>query len=81
MYMKAGTLPDGSLLTAVFNIGLDPLEEIPLVTERDLRGVQRLTAEGRWEACEWQPMTDGKNHGILVDTPAYTLEPVILKIR
>ncbi|MBQ7051143.1 MAG: hypothetical protein IJN87_11015 [Firmicutes bacterium] len=80
VYMKAGTLSDGSLLTAVFNIGLDPLEEIPLVVDRQVRGVQRLTAEGRWEACEWQPMTDCKNHGILVDTPAYTLEPVILRI-
>jgi len=48
--------------------------------DRQVRGVQRLTAEGRWEACEWQPMTDCKNHGILVDTPAYTLEPVILRI-
>ena len=78
MYMKAGTLPDGSLLAAVFNIGLDPLEEIPLVTERDVQGVQRLTAEGQWVECEWKAEDD---HEIVVNTPAYTLEPVIFKMK
>ncbi len=81
VYLKAGTLEDGSLLTAVFNIGLDPLEEIPLVTERDVQGVQRLTADGRWVECQWQPAQEDGGHAITVDSPAYTLEPVILKIR
>lgn len=77
VYLKAGTLADGSLLAAVFNIGLDPLEEIPLVTKREVQGLQRLTAEGHWEDCRWHPAEDS----IVVDTPAYTLEPVVLKIK
>jgi hypothetical protein len=65
----------------VFNIGLDPLEEIPLAVDRDVHGVQRLTAEGRWEDCEWQTSSMSGRREICVDTPAYTLEPVILKIE
>ena len=81
VYLKAGTLEDGRLVTAVFNIGLDPLEEIPLVVDRDVHGVQRLTAEGQWEDCEWQNSSASGRREIRVDTPAYTLEPVILKIE
>ena len=81
VYMKAGTLTDGSLVTAVFNIGLDPLEEIPLVVDRDVHGVQRLTSEGQWEDCEWQTSSMSGRREIRVDTPAYTLGPVILKIE
>ena len=81
VYMKAGTLPDGSLVTAVFNIGLDPLEDIPLVVDREMHRVQRLTAAGQWEDCEWQSAPESGSQEIRVETPAYTLEPVILRLK
>ena len=81
VYLKAGTLSDGSLLTAVFNIGLDPLEEIPLVTDRAVRCVQRLTNEGEWEDCLWYPLEEKGRQGVVIEAAAYTLEPVILRIN
>ena len=81
VYLKAGTLPDGSLVTAVFNIGLDPLEDIPLVVDHEVHGVQRLTEEGRWIDCQWLRAPESGSQEIRVDAPAYTLEPVILKIE
>lgn len=76
VYLRAAKMPDGSLFVAVFNIGLDPLDDIPLVCEGTVNHVEHLTPEGKRETCAFQKKADR----IVVKTPAYTLHPVILFI-
>ena len=77
VYLKAADMPDGTLFVAFFNIGLDPIEEITLVAERAVSFVEWLTPEGRRE-----PVPFREEAGTLIlDLPAYTLNPVILFLR
>lgn len=77
VYMRAGYLPDGKLFVAVFNIGLDPLDDLPLVVEGNVKNIQMLSPDGRFENVEFT--ADGEN--ITVNTPAHILTPVILTIE
>lgn len=73
IYMKVGET-DGGLLCAVFNIGLDVLEALPLVCDRPVTQIRRLTADGTFAPCsfkkEGQTLTLALSVGVL--------EPVIL---
>lgn len=77
MLLRAGELPDGSLFVAAFDISLDRAETLPLVVESEVERVETLTPSGEWKEVAFN--TDGDR--IEVDTPVYTLEPIILKIR
>jgi len=89
IYLKAAKLPDGSMLVAVFNIGFDPLEELPLVTDAEVCGVARackiekLMSDGTFEECRFTSMKteDGSGERITVNTEVRTLEPLILIIK
>ncbi|MBQ4349877.1 MAG: hypothetical protein II768_01330 [Clostridia bacterium] len=74
VYLRAARMPDGGLFVAFFNIGLDPLDEVTLVTEENVISVERLTPDGRREACRFT--RDGNI--LTVDCPANTLDPVVL---
>ena len=74
IYLRAAECEDGSLFTAVFNIGLDPLEEIPLTVDRKITRAEYLTADGERKDCSFR--TEGDT--IILNLPAFTLEPVIL---
>ncbi|MBQ0104558.1 MAG: hypothetical protein KBT47_00800, partial [Armatimonadetes bacterium] len=43
--MKAADMEDGSLFVAIFNIGLDPIEEFPLIFDREIKSLEMLTPE------------------------------------
>lgn len=77
VYMKAAKMPDGSEFIAFFNIGLDPIEQIPLVCEKEVKAVSMLQPDGTITPCGF---TANGNH-ILIDAPAYTLNPVILFLK
>ncbi len=77
VYLKAATMPDGGLFCALFNIGFDPIEELTLQCESEVSSVQLLTPEGTWKPCSFRT----ENDIIVVETPAYTLHPVILALR
>lgn len=74
VYIKAATMADGNLFCAFFNIGFDPLEDIPLVVDRPVKCIRRLMPDGSY--AELTFTADGNR--VTVDTPAYTLDPVIL---
>lgn len=77
MLLRAGKLADGSLLVVAFDVSLDRADELPLVVEGEVEKVMQLTSEGQWkEVSSW-----GKPDRIIVNTPVYTLEPVVLKIH
>lgn len=76
MLLRAGTFPDGGLLVAAFNISLDRAETLPLVVEGVVERVEQLTPAGDFKEVSFEVFDDR----IEVNTPVYTLEPIILKI-
>jgi len=74
VYMRAGYLPDNTLLCALFNIGLDCMEEITLVCEKEITSVQMLTPEGTRKFCSFYV----ENSILHVQVSAGVLMPVVL---
>ena len=77
MYFRAAECPDGSLLCAAFNLGLDWLDGLELCTDRNVRSVSMLMPDGTRRECGFERI-DG---GIAVDVQVRTLEPVILFLK
>ena len=77
MLLRAGELPDGSLFVAAFDISLDRADTLPLVVEGEIERVEKLTPSGEWKEVSFS--FDGNR--IEVNTPVYTLEPIILKLH
>lgn len=77
MYFRAARCPDGSLLCAAFNLGLDWLDELELSTDADVHSVSMLMPDGTRRACEFRT-TEG---GIAVSVQVRTMEPVILFLQ
>ena len=77
VYMKTAKTVEGKRFCAVFNIGLDILEEISFATDEKVKGVQILQKDGSFTACDFEKTEEG----VLVKTPAYTLIPVILLLE
>ncbi len=77
VYMRAGYLPDGKLFVAIFNIGLDPLDDIPLVVEKAVKGVKMLSPDGQFQDVEYTL----DSNKLTVNTPAHILSPVILTLE
>ncbi len=76
VYLKAGIMPDGGLMVAVFNLGFDILDSIPLHFEKDVKSISMLTSCGSLKNIDFT-----KEDGIVnVKEKAYTLEPVILYV-
>ena len=71
IYLKAAYLPDGGLFTVVFNISLDPLDEVPLVTEMPVSRVEILTADGERVPCPFRKEADR----IVIEKTVITLDP------
>ncbi len=77
MYMRAGMLPSGEMMVAVFNISLDELDDIPLVFEREPSSIEMLGADG-----ERIPLTFRCDDGrVVIDKRLAVLEPAILFIK
>ena len=74
VYLKAGDLPSGEMLAAIFNIGLDPIDEITLKCEKTVNNVEYLTENGQRKSAPFRC----ENGTLTVGLPLYTLEPVIL---
>ena len=74
VYLRAADMPDGGLFVEVLDLGIDPLEEIPLVCEKEVNRVERLAADGSRRSCGFRKEKDQ----IFVDVRAEMLDPVIL---
>ncbi len=72
VYMKAGEL-DGSLFVALFNIGLDPIDEIRLCIKKTVKSAKMLTKDGKFE-----PVSFRTDAGIIVvNHRLLTLDPLV----
>lgn len=77
VYLKAADCPDGSLMCAFFNIGLDNLDEITLCAKKIPSVIEYLKPDGTREECEFTV----ENGIITVHRPAYILNPEILFLK
>ncbi|MBR2870844.1 MAG: hypothetical protein IKB98_05680 [Clostridia bacterium] len=53
VYLKAGYLPNGEMMVAFFNIGLDVLEDITLISKKKINKIERLSPSGERVACDY----------------------------
>lgn len=76
VYMKAGYIGD-EIFCAFTNIGLDNLDEVTLVCEREVNKIRVLCPSGEYKEVEFNK----DEHGVItVNTPALILAPVIMLI-
>ena len=74
---KLANMPDGRMLCAIFNTGFDRIEKIQLASSLDISKIHLLMPDGTEKCVDFTK--DGNIY--TVDTPCYTLEPVILFIE
>ena len=67
-------MPDGGLFVEVMTLGIDPLDEIVLCADREIKCVQRLMPDGSRKDCTYFKEAGG----IRIEESAPMLEPVIL---
>ncbi|MBO5293762.1 MAG: hypothetical protein J6B71_00730 [Clostridia bacterium] len=77
VYLKAGRCPNGDLMVVLFNIGLDPAEQIVLDVLGKVTSVEQLRADGKREKIGFYM----KNNNVTVTRPMNTLDPVVLFLK
>lgn len=77
VYLRAADLPDGGLFCALFNIGLDPIEQIKLVIDRPVGSIEQLDPSGAWRPVAYEKCEDLYSLAV----PAHILDPVIIRIQ
>lgn len=76
MYLRAADMPDGGRFCALFNLGLDPIENLPLICDRPVTAVEVLQENGTF-----YPISFRMQDGVLVtDCTCRPLEPLALRI-
>ena len=76
VYLKAADMPDGRLFCAVFNIGMDPIEELALVCDREVKKITCLTPDGEEAPVSYHKEGDS----YVTELPCLPLQPIILFI-
>ncbi len=77
LYLKTGKTADGAFLVSVFNLGLDPLDTLPLRTAFTIESVELLTPDGNWQPAPFALAKDA----VEIQTPLLPMEPAIFRIR
>jgi len=77
VYMRAGTLPDGSFIAVLFNLSLDQLDTIELHVERPFGTLEHLTPAGDWEKAGFKVCGGGN---IEVALRFETFRPQVLRL-
>ena len=67
-------MQDGGLFCALFNVGLDPIEELSVCTERAVKRIEQLMPDGSRREVSFRREGDR----FFTDISCHTLEPVIL---
>lgn len=75
VYLRAADMPDGKRFCAVFNLGLDPIDALTLVSDRPVQSIERLLPDGTFAPVSF---TTDENGTMTLDLPCLTLDPVVL---
>ena len=78
MYLRVGYLPENKLFCGLFNIGLDPIEEVEICVDRTVSKIEMLMPDGTFENVSF---TQQGEKCVLHNTPCYSQNPVILIIK
>ncbi len=77
LYLRAGFLPNGECMAALFNLGCDVLDEIELVCDKKLTSVEKLNPDGTRSSCAFTQ----KGNTVCVAESAGVLLPVVLFLK
>jgi hypothetical protein len=77
LYMRAGYLSNGELLVASFNTSLDVVENLPLVFDKPITNIERLTPDGKREKVNFN--MDGNVARLDINQGVF--EPIILFVK
>lgn len=77
IFIKTGKFIDNSLMCVITNIGLDQLEEIPLVINKEFSNIECLTSDGLREKVDFVR----KGNKVILKLNLITLMPQILFIK
>lgn len=76
VYIRAGYLKNGKILCAIFNIGLDVLENISLCCKKDVKKIEKLNKDGLLSECHFL----AEDGNISIEEKVEVLKPVVLLI-
>ena len=76
MYVKAGTLSNGEIMAALFNLSHDELDEIPLVISDKFTKIEKLNPDGTRSECTFCV----QGNDVFVHEASKPLTPVVLFI-
>jgi hypothetical protein len=77
VYLRVADMPDGSLFCGVFNISMDPIDNIRLVCKSVLQKIEYLDCDGVFKPCQFT-VNGGE---IVLEKSAQILTPVILRMK
>lgn len=77
IYFRAAYMRDNSLFCAVFNIGLNPIEQLEISCKLNISKIEKLICDGTKKNISFRH-SDEK---YILQTPCYILNPVILFIN
>ena len=77
IYLRAANMPDGSLFCTLFNVSLDPVENIRLVLETAPSKIYSLDLDGEFKEVEFK----AENGEFVLDKRADIITPVVLKVE
>ena len=77
VYLRAARMPDSSLFVCLFNIGLDPIDEIELAVSGEVSGIELISQTGKRIPLEFKKTGDR----VLINRSANVLAPVALIMR
>ena len=77
IYLKAADMQDGNLFCALFNVSLDPVENIRLVLEKSPSKIYSLDLDGEFKEVSFK----SENGEFILDARADIITPVILKVE
>lgn len=77
IYLRAADMPDGSLFCAIFNVSLDPVDNIRLCLDKNPSKIYSLDCDGEFKEVDFKA-EDGE---YILDERADIITPVILKVE
>ena len=77
LYMRAGSMSDGTLFVSVINLGFDTLEDLPLVVTDEIGAVEILQADGSLVQCDFT----NEGEQIILNISVRTLDPVVVLLH
>ena len=77
VYMRTADMSDGRLFCAIFNVGMDNLDELELCFEKEIKSIEKLMPDGKAKSISFEKKTDQ----YVLNTPLNVMEPVILFVE